>query len=414
MSSRGIGRISAIGLLAAGTIGLVPAPAFAAGTDFGVDLTGVSLAAGSPVKMATLTITNHGTTVPATVDVRFDTTDLDASKVTMAEPDAQCRTDDDITTCRLTAGEIPGPGRSVKLPVVMRKLAGAGGAAGRLTVTVTAAGDTRSADNSRTVDVTVADSRVDLSVVAEDVALVGEEEDELTRPIPPGGIGTLFAVVINQGDTTAAGIKVDVTLPERSTVAGPVDGCEASADRRSLTCVLDQATLAPFTEAAQTEEAALFFTAPVRVARDAAGPVSLPGGVISAIALGHDRGARRARAADELPDSFSRPTAAEMAAIDADPTDNTDRFAVLVAGPADGGQVDGGPAVGGPAVGGPAAGGPAAGGQAGGAVDGGLPVTGPALPVIGAGGFAVAALGVLLYVLSRRRRVRLVAPGDGR
>ncbi len=425
MRLRRINRIGAIGLLAAGAVALVPAPAFAAGTDLGVNLTGVSLAADAPLKLAILTITNNGTTTPAAVDVRFDTTGLDTSKVTMAEPDPRCRTGNGITTCRLGVEDIPGPGRSTKLPVPMERVTDAGGAAGHLTVTVAVAGDTDRADNSATADVTVADSKVDLSVYAGDVGDAGDIDagELVVRPIAPGAVGLLFAAVMNQGDTTAAGIKVDVTLPEHSTVAEPVDGCEQSADKRSLSCVLDDVTLVPFIKAEQVERAALFFAAPVRVAPDAPGPVALQGGVVSAIALGHEaRVARRAKA-EALPGSFSRPSAAELAAIDADPTDNADRFAVLVAGRADAGdgtgQVDGGQAAGGQVDGGQVDGGQAAGGQvdggqAGGVQSAALPVTGPALPLVAGGGVAAAALGVLLYVVARQRRVRLLAPDDGK
>ncbi len=418
MSTRGIGRISAIGLLVAGTVGLVAAPASAANTDFAVNLTGASLAAGAVGKVATLTITNHGSSTPDALDVRLDSSGLDDAKVTMVVPVRGCRVDDGVTTCRLQDEEIPAPGRSLKLPVLMERVTGAGGAAGELTVTVAAAGDTDRADNSKTVDVTVADSKVDLSVHADDVSAADDLGLPTGRPVAPGAVGVLFAGVINQGATIAAGIRIDVVLPEHSTIAGPVDGCEQSPDKRSLTCVLDDVTLLPFSAEEGLEQAVLIFDVPVRVARDAAGPVTLPDGVITAVALGHDtRVARRTTVADELPENFSRPDAAELAAIDADSTDNIDRFAVLVAGPAGAGAGTG--QAGGAQVDGAqdddvtVAGGQAGGGQAGGASVAGLPVTGPALSLIGGGGFALAVAGVLMYLAARRRRVRLVAPDDG-
>jgi LPXTG-motif cell wall-anchored protein len=90
----------------------------------------------------------------------------------------------------------------------------------------------------------------------------------------------------------------------------------------------------------------------------------------------------------ELPDFARKLTAAEVVKLDVDASDNTDGFAVLVAGPA--------------------------GGTGGGGEDPSLPLTGPvAASVAGAGAVALA-LGTFLFVSARRRRIVLVTPADGK
>ena len=75
--------------------------------------------------------------------------------------------------------------------------------------------------------------------------------------------------------------------------------------------------------------------------------------------------------------------------MDIDPSDNVDGFAVLVAGPT--------------------------GGSGGGTGDDpGLPVTGPVAGTIGGIGGAVLVAGAIMFVMSRRRRVVLVTPDDGK
>jgi hypothetical protein len=276
-------------------------------------------------------------------------------------------------------------------------------------------GDTRPANDSRTVDVAIGDSDVDMLVVAPDVTAAVDGQP-MGWPIAPGAVGALGIVIANQGAMTAVGVLVRVSLPRQSTVAGQIDGCDRSTDGRSLTCVADDAEVVPLFSAPESDNAFLILTIPVRVAPDAKGPVSLQDGSVSVYAL--DRRpytAGRTEAASVLPEHFSRPGTTAWASFDTDWTDNTDTFAVLVAGPAGGtggGQVDGGTGTGTGTGGG-------GGGADGGATDtdhadGSLPVTGPTAFALGGAGLAVVALGIGLLVAARNRRVVLTVPHDER
>ena len=147
------------------------------------------------------------------------------------------------------------------------------------------------------------------------------------------------------------------------------------------------------------------------MARDAKGPVSLNDGAVTVVALdAKPCVARRTEAASALPDHYFRVDADDIDAHDADWTDNTDEFAVRVAGPtggAGGGQVHGGAG----ADGAGADGGGSDGGTAGTDHAGGnLPVTGPTVLTFGGAGLAAVALGIGLLAVARRRRVVPIIP----
>jgi hypothetical protein len=167
------------------------------------------------------------------------------------------------------------------------------------------------------------------------------------------------------------------------------------------------------------------------VARDAKGPVSLNDGAVTVVALdAKPCVARRTEAASALPDHYFRVDADDIDAHDADWTDNTDEFAVRVAGPtggAGGGQVHGGAGADGAGADGAGADGAGADGAGadgagadGGGSDGGtagtdhaggnLPVTGPTVLTFGGAGLAAVALGIGLLAVARRRRVVPIIP----
>jgi hypothetical protein len=101
----------------------------------------------------------------------------------------------------------------------------------------------------------------------------------------------------------------------------------------------------------------------------------------------------RIAATEALPDHVFKVDLAEITHLDIDPSDNVDGFAVIVAGPAGG-----------------------AGGGTGdnGGDGGGLPVTGPVAGTVAGVGSAVLVAGAVMLVMSRRRRVVLVTPADGK
>jgi hypothetical protein len=397
MTFRHIARLGAAGLIAAGTVAAVAVPAYAAGVDFGVGFKGTTIAADASGKLGLVNITNYGSTTPAKVDVLFDVTKLDQSKVTVPEP-GDCTFTAGVADCPIPAEVIPGPGGTVDLPVPLIKQTGATGAAGQLTVTVVVAGDVNKANDSKTVDVSVGDHGVDLGVVVPDVSMLDADQIPTGKPIPPGGSSAVEGTVINWGDTLATGLHVTVALPKDVTFPD-VAGCTLSADKRTVDCVADDLPLTPADRGTGggNETSMVGFIFPVTVSADAKGPVTLTGGEATVAATGQESSseaaartlARKTNLA--LPKGFHRLTEAQMAAVEVDASDNTDGFAVLVAGQPGGGT----------------------GGSGGGTGEGGgLPITGPVSASVAAAGAVLIAVGAVLFVVTRRRRVVLVTPAD--
>ena len=394
MTMRNLARVGATGLLAAGTLALAAAPAFAADVDFGLSLKGTTIAVGASGKPATLTFTNNGTSKPKEVGVLFDATKLDDSKVKLDLGD--CTLTDGIADCVIDGSAIPGPGESSDLDLPLIKQTGATGAAGKLTVTLKVDGDTNKANDSKTVDVTVGGSGVDLRVLAPDVTAVDGDGEFTGKAIPPGGSSVVEGYVANHGDKIATGFTFTLVLPKDVSFAEKFDGCDYSANGLSATCDLSTTALIPAD--LDTDESdgisAVAFHLPVTVSKDAKGPVSLSGGSFAATAVGQqdvpDLRSLAKKAAPKLPAMATALTAAQADEFDVDATDNSDGFAVLVAGPSNG----------------------QGGGSGDGEDGGGLPVTGPVAGTIGGAGLAVIVAGAVLFFSARRRRVVLVTPGD--
>jgi hypothetical protein len=397
MTMRSVARVSAAILLTAGALTLTAAPALAADVDFGVDIKGTTLALGANAKQSPVTISNHGSTKPSEVKIKVSV-DADLrgkAEVELGgnygrfcgEPDDQGRAE-----CLLNESIIPAPGGSVDLYAYIRRSDPATGKAGQLTVSVEVAGDSNTENDSDTVDVTFAENKgVDLTVFADDVTLYDVDEHHTGKPIPPGGKSVAEAFVYNFGDQTAGGFTAAGKLPAGVTFADrKADGCDFSADRRSVRCEVqaDQLPLPPRTGAVVQLD--------VVVARDAKGPATLRDGSWTFEALGAvDPDRARIAATQPLPDHVAKVSAAEIADLDIDPSDNVDGFAVIVAGPAGGS-------------------GGGTGGDTGGDDEPGLPVTGPVAGGIAGAGGAVLIAGAVMFVMSRRRRVVLVTPGDGK
>ena len=396
MTVRNLARISATSLLAVGALGFAATPAMAADVDFGVKAVGSTIAANASGKFAKITVSNNGTTKPGAVDVKFDASKLDMSKVAVSDLGA-CTFDKGVALCTLAADSVPAPGASTDLGVPLKKVAGATGAAGKLTIEVAVKGDINQANDKATVDVTVGESGVDLGVIAEDVSTPDSDGNPTGKPVAPGRIGSLYSAYVNQGDMIADGLKIEIKLPALTTFAQEIEGCEISADKRTFTCDVAGQALIPADEDTNKEDkqvSEIGFALQVLVSPNAKGPVSLKPGSVTATALKQKAfsAARQSKAeAPKLPKGLAPLVVTRAAKVDADLSDNTDDFAVLVAGaPAAGGQGS-------------------EGGQGGG---GGLPVTGPAAFAIGGGGLAAVALGLAMFFVARRRKVVLVTPGD--
>ncbi len=397
MTMRNVARASVATVLTAGVLGFAATPALAADVDFGVKLKGTTIAADADGKPATLNLTNYGKSKPAEVGIRFDARELDEFKVNLDL--GECAVEDGVAECVLDESAIPGPGETADLDVQLVKTGAAGSDAGVLTITIFVEGDTNKANDTASAKITLEENTngPDLRVLALDVTAVDENGELTGKAIPPGGSSLAWAFIANHGDYTAAGIQVQVKLPKHVTFAEQEEGCEYTADKRSAVCATDELKLIPWDlDSSETKnESAFSAYFPVTVSKDAKGPVSLTGGSWTATALDAENPrARKARnsAPAALPEFARGLTSAQVTKIEVDASDNTDGFAVLVAGPA--------------------------GGSGGGTGDGdgdgpSLPVTGPVAMTVAGAGVAVLAVGAFLLIATRRRRVVLTTPGDG-
>ena len=393
MTMRNLARVSATGLLAAGVLALAATPALAADVDFGLELKGTTIALEAEGKPATANITNHGTTTPEQVNVRFDATELDSSKVELDL--GACTVEDGIGDCALDEESIPGPGETTEtdIPLVLKPGASDDGPAslGKLTITISVEGDTNQANDSRTVDVKLAGSGGDLRVLAYDVTAVDDEFQPTGKPLQPGETSFAYAYVANHGDRATQGIKVVVALPEGRHLRRRGEWLRVQREQAARPpAPRTRRVLQPWDQddTGNKENSSASIAFRVTVDEDATGPATLTGGEWTVSALGLVRpSARMAReVAHDLPE-FVKPGCGDHEdEVEVDATDNSDDFAVLVAGPT--------------------------GGSGGGEDEPGLPVTGPVAASVAGAGAAVLALGVVLFVASRRRRVVLVTPGD--
>jgi LPXTG-motif cell wall-anchored protein len=252
---------------------------------------------------------------------------------------------------------VPPPGGELEFGIPLEPEAGASGAAGTLTASVeSAVADPNAGNNSKTVNVNVGNSGVDLLVVAFDVYASDGS------PVPLGGTSQVDGIIINFGDLAAAGIKIVVTLPEHVTFAETEPDCTYSADNRMATCLYDDIILFPNPFPPDDDDYLEVYW-PVTVAADAPGPAALQGGLMTVTAIdvvqpeGPDvRSALPKNMRWVSPDDIP----------DVDPTDNEDPFAVFIAGD--------------------------------------LPVTGARTGLYALSGVGLLMLGALVVVLARRRR----------
>lgn len=374
------------------TTGVFAAPALAAGPDIAVAVAGTTISANAEGKFAGLDLKNVGDAKPAGIELVFDVSKLKQQKVVFAE-DACGEPEGGKVYCEIVEEAIPGPGETLDLTFLLERKAGASGEAGELTITVAAEGDANAENDSATVKVGVGASGVDLGVIAEDVRwsfqAVGTEDEGLTDElVKPGGLTAVIGEVLNQGDQVAKGVKVSVTLPKQATFAEVEEGCAYTSDNRTVTCDYEEFTLIPADKDTTDDDrptsgAAFWF--PVKVV-EGVEPGSLTGGTFSAFALGaepYEAGDDVSPLAGEALPRVEPKSAKQIAdEADADPSDNSDTYAIVVG---------------------------AGGGSGGG---GELPVTGVQAGLIGGVGLAVLAGGGALLLMARRRRLVLVAPDD--
>ncbi|MFF0655085.1 cell wall anchor protein [Micromonospora tulbaghiae] len=349
-----------------------------------------------------------GTVDAKDVRVTVETKGLKTAKVGVLVP-AGCDVRGTTFSCLL--GDLPaGTTEDFGLPLFST---GGKGAAGTLTVSISAANGTGVLD---TVDhdITVTEPGYDLTTWVQDVyagvRVDGDDADESgLRPVRPGETAPLDWAVFNDGSKRATGVQYGIALPAGVTFAKLPDGCV----EQNLGGVLN----AYCEDLGAVLKPGQYYTADVRVkvGADVTEKLLRPGFVWAA---GLD-------AATGAPEEEPRvaSSAQRRAFAETDDGDNTAQFDVFVdqspqstpsptptAGPTSTPTAQPTPTGGATAVPTPTAGGGAGGGTG----DGGLPVTGMQVGLIGGIGAAVLAAGAALMLLSRRREVVLVAPGEER
>ncbi len=395
--NRPLVRLGVAALLASGAFTAFGAPAHAADTetDLALDVVGTRVADGAFAKMAFAKVTNKGANTPSELGVRIDVSKLDWSKVAVVPFAEDCELEGTETkptawTCFVAKADLPGPGETIDVPVVLLKaldsLTTAYSAPAKFTII--SKDDTNKDNNTKSVNIDFPkESGADLTVLADDVknaVKVKNGEIKFVGDLHAGDTAALTYVVVNQGDLPTAGFKVTIKLPKGVTFTQTQEGCEYAADHASLACTYPEL---PFVPLFQLDE----------------GVDGVPGGEFDhLLAVGEDVKAGALTGGtvavepilpprDVTPKSFKiKHKPANMTPLkkadldgDLDPSDNTDGFAVIVA---------------------------AEGGVGGG--EGGLPVTGAKVGLIGGIGLAVLAAGGAMFLVARRRRVVLVTPGD--
>ncbi|MCW6004750.1 LPXTG cell wall anchor domain-containing protein [Micromonospora sp. CPCC 205371] len=385
-----VGLAAAVGLLAGGAFAI---PAYAdAAADIEVKIAGTTIAAGAPGKAGQLSLVNHGPNDAAGVTVTYTVTGLDTTKVTLVGLDHCDDESAGTIVCRLDP-DVVKAGQDRDLALLLVPKADATGDAGEITVSVAAdTADPVPVNNTATAAVAVGGEGADLRLYAPDVY---QDETEWTEPIPPGGTGTVWAYVQNQGDTPVTGITVTVLLPEHVWFTETLAGCTYYAPQRRAVCSREDVVLVPAHQDDPEDEedppSSGWFFWRVKVAANAPGPTALTGGTITAAPM--EAGLTAARAAAIAPGDFFTAEAPLGIEIDVDPTDNTDEYTVFVAAkttPSPTPSKSPTPS-------------PSASGSGG--SGGSLPVTGGGSPgTVAAIGLATLLLGSGLVVAARRRR----------
>ncbi len=384
--TRRAASLATAALLASGVFTALGAPAHAAGTETDLALTaaGTRLTTGVEGKVAWAKIANQGEGTPSKVLVKVDVSKVDESKlfvvpITDGDCDVTGDSKPELFVCALDEDEIPGPDETTEVPIVLLNLAKGVTEpySAPVTISIESPDDTDDSNNSIDVNVELTpESGVDLGVLVPDVKTridLDTFKDE--GPLRPGDTAVVYSEVINQGDRTAKGLKLTYQLP-KGVAFLPIEGCDLSADERTLVC--EDKTF-PF-----ESNMILILPLPVVVDEGLEAPATLKGGSLEATAFGVLPADARVSQQSATKPAFAKAEvreAEESDFVDLDPSDNKDDFAVVVAAHSGGGG-------------------------------GGLPVTGVQASLIGGVGAAVVLAGVAMFLVARRRRVVLVAPGD--
>ncbi|MEU0546380.1 hypothetical protein [Micromonospora sp. NPDC005979] len=405
--------VAALFILAAIVLSALPAEAAKKGPDLAVDASGTRIALGVDKKVVDLKISNRGDATPSDVvfNVRQPQEGSDLPPIALlwhfGSGVGECDGDFGGFYCRLSPEWIPGPGETVDVPVDAF-VYGTAPHEGRFEVSVTIGPDmdANPADNTRWIPLSLVDEpKADLSSVARDVKesvrIGADGRPTPTGTLNPGETGTVWQTVANQGRKTVNGVRVTLRLPKGVTFTRQPSQCVLADARQSAVCTYPDLTLVPATEDTDPNDgiySAVDLYNLVTTAASATAPATMRGGTVRVEGLAVQSTTSRSTPANvELPEN-----AVAVRVADADPSDNQDGFAVVLAAK-NGGGAEGGGAEGGGAGG-------EGGGGGGGGGDGGLPVTGTPLGLIGGIGLAALTAGGAMFLAARRRRTTLVTP----
>jgi hypothetical protein len=377
--------VGAAAIVAGGVVGATPATAQDPGrADLEISLTGTTIAAGTPGKFGTVTLTNHGPEEATGLELVYDATGLDTGKVQLVVEG--CPLEDGIAVCVIDP-DLIAVGEHVTFFDLLELVPGATGDAGSITVSISHGGaDEDESNNSFTAPVRIGDSGPDLLVFAPDITNEARIDFEnlassevLDTPVVPGSDALVEIFVANQGGLAVSGVEVTIDLPEHVTFTAPEPECTHAVRDATTTCSYADAIVQPGTgslDGCFEAGSCGWFVFPVEVAGDAPAPKALTGGVAQAFGMELlEEPPVLTLTVPALPENFVTGELPEV-----DPTDNSSEFTVFVSEAHDGGQ------------------------------GGGLPVTGVPALLIGGAGAAVLTSGVVLFLLGRRRRVILEMP----
>ncbi|KAB1944882.1 LPXTG cell wall anchor domain-containing protein [Micromonospora sp. ALFpr18c] len=394
-----LARAGVVALLATGGLAAVAAPAHAADqadlalVPISTELAkGVKAAKAKPFKFR---VDNSRSTVAATgVSYTVDTSRLKENKVGVVVP-LGCQMKGTTFTCPL--GDLPaGTGEEFGIPLFST---GGRGDAGTLVVSISSATSGSTPVDTVEHDITVAKAGYDLTSWVQDVqanVLVNgvQGDDPDLRPVRRGETVPLDWAVYNDGSRKATGIFYGLTLPVGVTFAQKPQGCleQVFLGKQQLFCEDAGAVVKP----------GQYYTADVtvKVGNNVTEPVLHEGDLF---AFGLDGAEGQPEEEPEVASSAQRKAFTEV-----DEVDNHTTFEAFVdltaATPSPTPTATATP------TGTPTPGVTTSPGTGGGG--GGLPVTGVQAGLIGGIGGLILLAGGALLVLSRRRKVVLVAPGD--
>lgn len=375
---------SAVLLLAAAPVAAAPAYG-SSPADLTVRISGPTAREAHGEQVFTVTVVNRGPGRASGIRLRFtgrvDSEAVNPESLQFCAPDRESAPPTVVPSLTVEInGSCPlpdlAPGRSHGLRSVMRAGADVLGTVGEVTVVAEHSGiDPAPNDNSATARLGF-DSFTGYRLYARGAA-DSTDPDRPVEVVPPGGTGTLYFEVGNAGAAPVNGFTVTIRLPRRVAFAQNHPACAYAPDRRSATCTYRDLPLVPAgadTDSDDRSYSALQFRHRFEVDQTAPPRARLNDGVLRVEPL----------VTGYLPPPVARLPAGVtgLRARDFAELDGQDRLVVIT-----GASVDDGSGAADPAAG----------------SGDGLPITGAPIGIVGLAGLGLAAAGVVLLLLTRRR-----------